>query len=117
MRRLLLVLAVLVATSSPSQADEFWRDSGQACFFGATVLGISAAMLLYPAVASAATTLPATTLVIGNVVFGCGLAMIGSMAAYGFGAIYDSLASPSESAAAPAKVPVRDPAKSKDSAT
>ena len=48
-------------------------------------------MVLYPAVASGATTLPATTLVIGNTIFGCGLGMVGAMAAYGFGALYDKL--------------------------
>ena len=56
MKRLLLVLVILAATASPSRADDFWRESGRACFFGAAVLGVSAAMVLYPAVASGATT-------------------------------------------------------------
>ena len=91
MKRLLLVLAILLATTTPSHADGFWRESGRACVFGATVLGVSAAIMLYPALASGAATVPATTLVVGNTVFGCGLGMIGSMAAFGFGALYDSL--------------------------
>ncbi len=91
MKRLLLVLAILVATTGVSRASDFWRDSGQACFFGATVLGISAAMVLYPAVADGVTTLPATTLVVGNAIFGCGLGLLGSTAAWGFGALYDRL--------------------------
>jgi len=111
MKRLLLVLAILAATASPSRASDFWRESGQACFFGAAVLGVSAAMVLYPAVASGATTLPATTLVIGNTIFGCGLGLVGSMAAAGFRALYDGMGS---SDAAPAPVA---PPKSRGSVT
>lgn len=111
MKRVLLVLAILVATASPSRANDFWRESGQACFFGAAVLGVSAAMVLYPAVASGAATLPATTLVIGNTVFGCGLGMVGAMAAAGFRALYDRL-TPDETVPAPLA-----PQKSRDSVT
>ena len=114
MKRLLLVLVILAATATPGRASDFWRESGRACFFGAAVLGTSAALVLYPAVASGATTLPATTLVIGNTIFGCGLGMIGAMAAYGFGALYDQLA-PTESAPAAPHAPV--PQRSKDSVT
>jgi hypothetical protein len=99
MKRLLLALVILAAVTAPAQADSFWRDSGRACFFGAAVLGISAAMVLYPAVASGATTLPATALVVGNTVFGCGLGMVGSVAAYSFDALYEKLFS--DGAAAP----------------
>ena len=115
MKRLLLVLAILAATATPSRADDFWRESGRACFFGAAVLGVSAAMVLYPAVASGATTLPATTLVVGNTIFGCGLGMVGAMAAYGFGALYDKLV-PTETAPAMPTIP-GVPQKSRDSVT
>ncbi len=111
MKRMLLVLILLATTSSPSHAEDFWRESGRACFFGASVLGVSAAMVLYPAVASGA-TVPATTLVIGNAIFGCGLAMIGTMASYGFGALYDRI-NPSE----PVPNSPMVPQKSRDSVT
>ncbi len=114
MKRVLLILAILVATASPSRADDFWRESGRACFFGASVLGVSAAMVLYPAVASGA-AVPATTLVIGNTIFGCGLGMVGAIAAYGFGAIYDRL-SPTETLPALPMGPAV-PRKSRDSVT
>jgi hypothetical protein len=94
MKRLLLVLVILCATATPSRADDFLRNAGQSCFFGAAVLGGSAALVLYPAVANGATTLPATALVISNTIFGCGLGLLGSVAAYGFAAIYDRLAPP-----------------------
>jgi hypothetical protein len=110
MRKLLLVLAIVVATTAPSHASDFWRESGQACFFGAAVLGVSAAMVLYPAVASGATTLPAATLVIGNTIFGCGLGMVGSMAAYGFRSVYDRVVpTETEPAVAPQTAPVPPP--------
>ncbi|MEI8396844.1 MAG: hypothetical protein WCF85_19080 [Rhodospirillaceae bacterium] len=113
MKRLLPVLVILFAiTATPSRADEFWRSTGQSCFFGAAVLGISAAMVLYPALISSATTLPATTLVFGNGVFGCGLGMIGTFAAHGFDALYDRLfASP------PGPAPFAPPLKSRGSVT
>ncbi len=115
MKRLLLALVFLVATATPSHADDFWRESGRACFFGAAALGVSAAMVLYPAVASGATTLPATTLVIGNTIFGCGLGMVGAMAAYGFSALYDRL-NPTETIPAMPMGPTV-PQKSRDSVT
>jgi len=54
MKRLLLVLVILCATATPSRADDFLRNAGQSCFFGAAVLGGSAALVLYPAVANPA---------------------------------------------------------------
>ncbi len=94
MKRLLLALIILYATTAPSLADDFLRNAGQSCFFGAAVLGGSAALVLYPAAASGSTTLPVTALVIGNTIFGCGLGILGSVAAYGFGALYDRLVPP-----------------------
>jgi hypothetical protein len=91
MKRLLLALVILAAVAAPARAQDFWRDSGRACFFGAAVLGVSAALVLYPALAAGATTLPAASLVVGNTVFGCGLGMIGSMASYSFDALYERL--------------------------
>lgn len=87
-------LALLLVTVPPlTQAAEndFWRDTGRACLVGGGVLGASSALVLYPAVASGTTTLPATTLIITNTLFGCGMGMAGMMLAYGTGAVYDTL--------------------------
>jgi hypothetical protein len=94
MKRLLLVLVILCATTAPGRADDLLRNAGQSCFFGAAVLGGSAAVVLYSAAAGGATTLPITALVISNTIFGCGLGILGSVAAYGFGALYDRLVPP-----------------------
>lgn len=92
MRKLMLVLAVLVVSTGTARADEdFWRDSGRACVFGGAVLGISAALILYPAIVSGATTMPASTMIIGNTLFGCGIASLGALASYSFGIVYDQL--------------------------
>lgn len=99
MRKLLLVLVVLasglaVGTGSARAEGDFWRESGRACVFGGAVLGISAALVLYPAIVSGATTLPASTLIIGNTIFGCGVAALGALASHGFGLVYDQLFPP-----------------------
>ncbi len=91
-RRLLLALAILCMTSTASRADDFFRGAGESCFFGAAVLGGSAAVALYPMAANGATGLPVTAIVISNALFGCGLGLLGSVAAYGFGALYDQVA-------------------------
>ncbi|CAK0777202.1 membrane hypothetical protein [Gammaproteobacteria bacterium] len=87
-----LVLWLTSVTSLTHAAEsEFWRDTGRACLVGGGVMGASSALVLYPAVTSGATTLPATTLIITNTLFGCGMGMAGMMLAYGTGAVYDKL--------------------------
>ncbi|MEI6413001.1 MAG: hypothetical protein WCP34_01920 [Pseudomonadota bacterium] len=87
---LTLLLATLAPLTHAAESD-FWRDTGRACLVGGGVMGASSALVLYPAVASGATTLPATTLIVTNTLFGCGMGMAGMMLAYGTGAVYDKL--------------------------
>ncbi len=105
MKRLLLVLVILCATSTPSRADDLLRNAGESCFFGAAVLGGSAAMVLYPAAANGATALPVTAIVISNTIFGCGLGILGTVAAYSFGVLYDRLVPPESTLEEPPRQP------------
>ncbi|CAK0757482.1 membrane hypothetical protein [Azospirillaceae bacterium] len=92
MRRLLLLVVVLVlALPVPGQAADMWRESGRACVFGGAVMGVSSALVLYPAIAAGATTLPAGSLILGNTIFGCGVAALGAAAAWGFAWFYDQM--------------------------
>ena len=91
MRKLLLVLALVLALPASGQAADLWRESGRACVFGGAVMGVSSALVLYPAIAAGATTLPAGSLIIGNTVFGCGVAALGAAAAWGFAWVYDQV--------------------------
>lgn len=98
MKRYALSLALLFAVTSQVQAEDFWHDSVRACVVGGGVVGSASALLLYSAAASATATatvaLPASTIVIGNTIFGCGLGTIGTMFVYSLGTLYQGLASP-----------------------
>lgn len=90
MKKILMVLLLLAATTTRGQADAgLWRDAGQACVFGGSVLGITSILVLYPAIAMGTNSIPVTSLILGNTLFGCGISAIGASAAYGFGWAYD----------------------------
>jgi len=92
MKRLMMGLAVLLLTAAPALAQQDGlRETGRACVFGGAVLGISSLLVLAPAVAAAETALPATSLVLGNTVFGCGIAALGALAASTFTWVYDGV--------------------------
>jgi hypothetical protein len=91
MKRYILSFIVLIAMTASIQAEDFWHDSVRACIVGGGVIGATSALVLYPAVMASPTTLPATVIVMGNTIFGCGLGAIGTMLAYGAGSAYDSL--------------------------
>jgi len=74
------------------QGTDFWRGAGQACAFGAAVLGVTALLVVYPAAMSGSASLPWGSILASNVLFGCGIAAVGSAAAYGFSSFYDSFA-------------------------
>jgi len=87
---LLITLLLLVLTTEKGYAEGgLWRDAGQACVFGGSVLGVTSIMVLYPAIAMGTSTIPVTSLILGNTLFGCGISAIGASAAYGFGWAYD----------------------------
>jgi len=95
MKKFLTVACMLVtSTSQAAQTAQtvessLWREAGQACVFGGSVLGVTSIIVLYPAIAMGSTSLPVTSLILGNTLFGCGISAIGASAAYGFGWAYD----------------------------
>ncbi|MBI1208374.1 MAG: hypothetical protein GC191_13950 [Azospirillum sp.] len=92
MKKILMVLVILAATASPGRAEsDLWKEAGRACVFGGAVLGVTSMLVLYPALVTGQTALPATSLVLGNTIFGCGIASLGAAAASGFSWAYDSL--------------------------
>jgi hypothetical protein len=91
MKKLLLALALVLATTGTGRASDLVRESGRACAFGGAVMGISSALVLYPAIAAGATGLPVGPLIIGNTVFGCSVAALGAAAAWGFSWLYDQV--------------------------
>jgi len=91
MKRHVLTFALLLASIAPVHAEDFWHDSVRACIVGGGVVGASSALVLYPAVMAGTTTLPASVIVIGNTIFGCGLGTIGTMFVYGVGSLYESM--------------------------
>jgi|GEM_PF-1756855 len=98
MRKILIILLLLAATTSRVYADNgLWREAGQSCVFGGSVLGITSILVLYPAMAMGTNTIPVTSLILGNTLFGCGIAAIGASAAYGFGWAYDRVFGPESS--------------------
>ena len=106
MRRLAMVAALLLMTASPAFAQQDGvRETGRACVFGGAVLGISSLLVLYPAIAAAETALPATSLVLGNTVFGCGIAALGAIAASTFSWVYDGVIGRPAPAAPPVPAP------------
>jgi len=79
------------------------RQGGQACFFGAAVLGTSSLLVLYPVLFSRFSTAPVLQIIAGNSLFGCGIAMVGAAAAEGFGMLYDGLVGGVPASATPAE--------------
>ncbi|CAK0781091.1 exported hypothetical protein [Gammaproteobacteria bacterium] len=97
MKKILIVLLLLAATTTRGYADSgLWREAGQSCVFGGSVLGITSILVLYPAIAMGTNTIPVTSLILGNTLFGCGIAAIGASAAYGFGWAYDRVFGPEQ---------------------
>ncbi|CAK0744417.1 exported hypothetical protein [Gammaproteobacteria bacterium] len=100
MKKILIVLLLLAATTTRGYADNgLWREAGQSCVFGGAVLGVTSILVLYPAMAMGTNTIPVTSLILGNTLFGCGIAAIGASAAYGFGWAYDRVFGPEPSEA------------------
>jgi hypothetical protein len=91
MKRYALTFALLLASITTLHAEDFWHDSVRACIVGGGVVGASSVLVLYPAVMAGTTTLPASMIVIGNTIFGCGLGTIGTMLVYGTGSLYESV--------------------------
>ncbi|CAK0764927.1 exported hypothetical protein [Gammaproteobacteria bacterium] len=95
MRKFLATIFMLITSVSQSAQttqtaeSSLWREAGQACVFGGSVLGVTSIVVLYPAIAMGSTSLPVTSLILGNTLFGCGISAIGASAAYGFGWAYD----------------------------
>lgn len=95
MKKILAALLILAATSSSGYGEsEMWRNAGQACVFGGSVLGVTSIVVLYPAIAVGTNSIPVTSLILGNTLFGCGISAIGAAAAYGFGMAYDRVFGP-----------------------
>lgn len=108
MKHLVLILFLVAALLTPvlpaaaqqpgaepvqtEQGTDFWRGAGQACAFGAAVLGVTALLVVYPAAMSSGASLPWGSILLSNTLFGCGIAAVGSAAAYGFSSFYDSVA-------------------------
>jgi hypothetical protein len=88
MKKIILAVTLLVTGTTAVQAEDFWHDSVRGCIVGGGVVGATSALVLYPAVMSGATTVPATAIVIGNSIFGCGLGTIGTMLIYGAHSLY-----------------------------
>ncbi len=74
-----------------SSHGDLVRQTGSACVFGGAVLGVTSLLVLYPALAGAPTTVPVGSVILGNTLFGCGIAAVGAAAAYGFSWFYDSV--------------------------
>lgn len=101
MKKALIILALFLATAGagsvraePARSEDvdMLKYAGQACAFGGAVLGVSSLLVLYPALAGgAAANVPVVSLVVGNSLFGCGIAAVGSLAARGFSLVYDAL--------------------------
>jgi hypothetical protein len=85
------VALLALAAATPVQADDVWHDSVYGCVIGGGVAGTSAAFVIYSAMASGAGTVPATAVVVGNTIFGCGLGTIGVMLYHGVSSTYTSL--------------------------
>ncbi len=91
--RLCVALPLLLATI-PSHADDIWHDSVYGCVIGGGVTGTSSAFVMYTAMASGAGTVPATAVILGNTIFGCGLGTIGVMLYHGLDSAYTTLVGP-----------------------
>lgn len=82
--------------ASESQEIDMLKGAGQACAFGGAVLGVSSLLVLYPALAGGAGNVPVVSIVLGNTLFGCGIAAVGALAARGFTVVYDNFFASSE---------------------
>jgi hypothetical protein len=122
MRKALQIAAVLTAlASAPVHAEsDLLRQATQACVFGAAVLGVTSVIVLYPAMVVGTASVPASSLIIGNTLFGCGISALGAAVANGYGRVYDSMFPPSQSTApdlgAPAPALPKPPAKAEPQA-
>ncbi len=101
----LLVAYALIAGpvhAQPTAAEpDFLKEGGQACVFGAAVLGTTSLLVLYPALMTGTSAVPVGNIVLGNTLFGCGIAAVGMAASYGFTWVYDTfLATEPETATA-----------------
>jgi len=117
MRKALQIAAVLTAlASTPAHAEvDLLRQATQACVFGAAVLGVTSIIVLYPAMVVGTASVPTTSLIIGNTLFGCGISALGAAVANGYGRVYDKMFPPSQGTApgldAPAPALPKPPAK------
>jgi hypothetical protein len=91
MQKSLLAAALLLTVTVARGEGDFWHTSVQGCLIGGGVMGATTALMVYPATVSGAVTVPATTLIVGNTIFGCGLGTIGTMIVYGAGSVSDYL--------------------------
>ncbi|CAK0760255.1 conserved exported hypothetical protein [Gammaproteobacteria bacterium] len=90
MKKFFITLLFFVGvTTNGHAASELWKNAGQACVFGGSVLGVTSIVVLYPAIAVGTNNLPVTSLILGNTLFGCGISAIGASAAHAFGWAYD----------------------------
>lgn len=97
MKRYVLTVALLFAAMFPAaHAEDLWHDSVRACIVGGGVVGTSSALLLYSAATAGTVTLPAGMIILGNTIFGCGLATVGTMLVYGLGSVYHGMVSQPE---------------------
>jgi hypothetical protein len=101
----LAVALVALAVSPARAAGDLWKESSQACVFGAAVLGGTSVIVLYPAMVVGAADLPIGSLIIGNTLFGCGISALGAMAAQGYGHVYDRWFGPSAARGDQAPIP------------
>ena len=88
------LLLLLVAHTGQAQETSSYdynnlRYLGQVCVFGGTVLGMSALFVLFPTIIDGLSGIPVISILLGNTFFGCGIAMIGVTAVYGFNWFYD----------------------------
>lgn len=93
---LLAALASNSVQATQATNEDLLRQATQACVFGAAVLGVSSAVVLYPAMVVGASGVPATSLIIGNTLFGCGISALGAAAAGVYGQLYDRMFPPQE---------------------
>ncbi|KOR32619.1 hypothetical protein TI05_06180 [Achromatium sp. WMS3] len=96
---IILILAAFTSHSVKAADEDMLRQATQACVFGAAVLGVSSAVVLYPAMVVGSSGVPATSLIIGNTLFGCGISALGAAAAGVYGQLYDQMFPPQGTAA------------------
>ncbi len=97
MKKTTFFLFLLLAANTSYADDRLWKEAGQSCVFGGSVLGVTSIVVLYPAIAMGTNSIPVASLILGNTLFGCGIAAIGASAAYAFGWAYDRAFGPEPS--------------------